>query len=38
MKFLKSNLFYILVAIIAMMLLLAYIFDKGEILGRALAN
>ncbi len=38
MKFFKSNSFYILFGIFAIMLLLAYIFNKGEVFGRVLSK
>ncbi|RYJ39612.1 hypothetical protein NU08_1281 [Flavobacterium anhuiense] len=38
MRFLKSNLFNILFATFVTLLFLLYVFNKGEIFGRALAN
>lgn len=38
MKIFKSNSFYILVTIYVILLLFAYVFDQGEIFGRALAR
>ena len=38
MKFFKSNLFYVLVLAFIVMVFMAYAFDKGEILGKALAK
>lgn len=38
MKFFKSNLFYVLVLGFVVMLIMAYAFDKGEILGKAMAK
>ncbi|CAA9198940.1 hypothetical protein FLACOL7796_02479 [Flavobacterium collinsii] len=38
MKFFKSNSFYIMVTIFATLLFLVYVFNKGEIFGRALAR
>lgn len=34
----KNNSYYILLAIFIIMIVCAYMFDKGEILGRALAK
>ncbi|GEM_PF-2740008 len=38
MKFFKSNSFYVLVLAFIVMVLMAYAFDKGEILGIAMAK